>query len=98
MNITELKPGHFTVYPMGSIKQSAGSQIVAQSINIIRERLGNDWALSWDQYKAERVKDGDFTDKEKKYFDSVIDLISSAEACINFSPSWSKVATKYLKA
>lgn len=44
--------------------------------------------LSWEGYKAERVKDGNFTEREKKYFDDVIGYFVSSDAAKSFSPQW----------
>lgn len=87
----ELRPSNFITHPYDSILQHSESEIVARNIMIILKRTGDTFrVLLWDEYVAERVKDGKFTGAEKYEFDQVISYCTSAEKAIRFSPAWAK--------
>ena len=65
---------------------------------VIRKRLGDEWDLTWEQYKAEREKDGGYSWIEKNYFEEVMPMISDAIGAISFSTSWADAARKATKA
>jgi hypothetical protein len=44
--------------------------------------------LSWEEYELERIKDGNFSFEEKKYFDRVILFCKSADTAYCFSSDW----------
>lgn len=83
------KPSNFTTHPYSSVLQNSESETVAANIMVILKRTGNKWRkLSWEEYKAERLKEGSFTESEKSYFDSVIDYTISPETAKLFSKQW----------
>lgn len=60
----------------------------------ILKRTGDEWrVLTWDEYTAERAKDGatdrDFQ-REKSRFDDVVEYTISADAARKFSLTWRK--------
>ena len=85
-----MTPSLFTEKPWGSTLQNHESEVVARNIMIILERTGNTFReLTWDEYKSERMKDNDFSEKEKSYFEKVAYLANgNKQHIINFSPSW----------
>ena len=92
--MSDLKPSVFTEHPWDSLSQNTETEIVAQNIMVIRERLGNQWSLTWSDYKREREKDGGrgCCGGEKLLFDDVIHKIPDAIGAISFSPTWAKAA------
>ena len=61
---------------------------MALNIMKIRRRLGDNWDLSWEDYKTERLKDGRFSDKEQGYFEKVMEFIPGPAAAMRFCPGW----------
>ncbi len=46
----------------------------------ILARTGNEWrSLSWEEYRTERQKDGNFSEEERPHFDQVSKYCESAE-------------------
>ena len=88
-----VKPSKFGAkFPFSSAKQNTESEVVAQNILTILGRTGDKFrSLSWEEYKTERLKDGDFTGKEKDYFDEVQHYTVSEDAARCFSDSWKKL-------
>jgi hypothetical protein len=87
MNIT---PSQFLEFPILSILSKSEFETVARNIMVILFRTGNVFReLSFDEYKKERLKDGNFTEDEKIYFDKVSYLSKGVEKEIcTFSPAW----------
>jgi hypothetical protein len=55
----------------------------------ILKRSGNEFRdLSYDEYKAHRINDGDFSPSEKHYFSAVIKFCKSADTAKCFSDAW----------
>lgn len=74
---------------MGSVKQSSEHETIASNIMKILERTGDVFRpLSWDEYSEERKKDGNFTSRERTYFDGVIDFFKSADTARLFCDGW----------
>lgn len=85
----KIKPADFMDHPYASVQQSAEAEVVARNIIAILDRTGNKFRkLSWTEYKKERLKDGNFTEDEKSYFDDVIGFCKSAETAKLFSKVW----------
>ena len=85
------KPSNFTSTPYGSVLKKSECETIARNIMVILSRTGDKWrVLSWDEYKAERLKDGNFTESEKAYFDQVAGFCVAAESAEAFSPGWFK--------
>lgn len=84
------KPSDFArEYPWSSVKRNAESETIALNIMKILERTGDEFReLTWDEYKTERKKDGNFTESEKEFFDDVIDYCKSADTAKLFSKTW----------
>ena len=83
-------PATFTNYPWSSVLQNHESEMIARNIMIILTRTGNEFReLTWDEYKTERLKDGQFTENEKRYFDQVSYLaLGDIKKIQNFSDQW----------
>ena len=87
-----MKPSDFTVEPWSCIFMNKESEVIARNIMQILKRTGNAWReLSWEEYKEERLKDGNFTEREKSYFDKVLPYTVSEQQARKFSPTWHKV-------
>ncbi len=87
-----MKPSNFTICPWDSVFQQSEYETIATNIMVILKRIGDEWKiLSWDEYKTERVADGNFTGSEKRYFQKVMPYCSSWQKAITFSPTWAKI-------
>ena len=83
------KPSEFAKHPFSSVLQNCESETIACNIMQILKRTGDTFRpLTWDEYKLEREKDGSFTEREKGYFDDVIDYCASDQTARLFSKSW----------
>jgi len=83
------KPSHFLNNPFSSSLQNSESEWVARNIMCILSRTGDTFrTLAWDEYKKERLKDGEFTEREKGYFNKAKPYCVSAEEARNFSKAW----------
>lgn len=86
-----MKPSNFLSVAFDSVLKNSECETVARNIMVILNRTGNEWrVLSWDEYKQERLKDGNFTESEKAYFDKVFGFCTSAEAANAFCKGWGK--------
>jgi len=84
-----MNPSDFTRSPFDSVLKNRESETVARNIMVILSRTGNEFRLlPWEEYKQERIKDGNFTESEKQYFDRVAGFCVSAESAKAFCPSW----------
>lgn len=84
-----MKPSNFTKYPWSSITQNSECETIAKNIMLILKRTGDKFRpLTFDEYKSERLKDGNFTESEKNYFDKVIDYCKSPDTAKLFSKEW----------
>lgn len=82
-------PKDFTWFPTNSLRENWESEQIAQNIMRILARTGNTWrSLPWSEYKSERLKDGNFTQSERGFFDEVVKYTESPERAQSFSPSW----------
>lgn len=89
----ELKPSDFLVFPCGSVSGKTEYECVARKIMRILARLGDNWqSLTWEQYVAERKKDGDFQSIEVHYFAEARRYCENAETAVSFSPAWDRCA------
>lgn len=88
-----LKPSdYYLVYPTSSRFKDGQCEIVAENIMIILQRTGDAFReLTWDEYAAERIKDTDFTQEEKIYFNKVKRYCASAEKASTFSSEWKNI-------
>lgn len=90
-----MKPSDFNKHPYDSVLQNNECETIARNIMVILARLGNEFRLlSWDEYKQEREKDGNFTMSEKALFDRVVGFCVAAESAKAFSPGWAVPAKK----
>ena len=84
-----MKPSNFTRIPMNSVLGKYEPELIAANIMVILKRTGDQWRdLSWDVYKTERLKDGNFSNGEKFYFDQVIPYCQSADMALAFCKDW----------
>ncbi len=92
MNGKKAKPSDFIEFPYGSVKQKCELEQVTVNIMVILKRTGDEWRdLPWEEYKAERLKDGNFTGREKNYFEQVKKYAKSALTAALFCPGWAKI-------
>lgn len=74
---------------MNSVLQKSEAETVARNIMVILARTGDYFRnLTWQEYKKERKKDGNFSENERSYFDQVIKYCQSEDDAILFSPVW----------
>lgn len=79
-------------FPYSSVLQNAESETVALNIVKILERTTNSFRLiTWEEYGNERLKDGNFTNRENPYFDKVQPYFETLEKAVSFSPEWKKI-------
>jgi len=80
------------ILPLMSVapgRHKCESEMIAQNIMIILKRTGNKFRpFSWEEYKAERLKDGNFGEGEKEYFNKVIGYCRTEDTARLFSPKW----------
>ena len=82
-------PSDFRQHPFDSVLHNYEAEVVACNILIILSRTDNVFRLlSWEEYKLEREKDGEFTKSEEGYFKQVVGFCTTAEAARTFSPVW----------
>jgi hypothetical protein len=95
----EITPSLFKCKPWASITQNSESETIAANIMVILSRTGDKFRdLSWEEYKEERIKDGSFTEGEKKYFDDLIYLAKGdLDKITGFSDSWKEAYDKSLQ-
>jgi len=87
--MSNLKPSDFALWPKESLCWKMEPESVAENIMVILARTGNEWVdLSFDDYKKERVKDGDFHKWEEDLFLHVNKYCQSPEIAKSFSPKW----------
>jgi len=88
-NKQSIPPSRFVKYPWSSILQKAEYEVIAQNIMKILKRTGDKFRrLTWIEYKAERLKDGNFSDTERVFFNEVINYCKDAESAQMFSKEW----------
>ena len=94
-----MKPSLFTEQPFGSTLQKMESEIIAKNIMIILKRTGDVFReLTWEEYKTERLKDNDFQEGEKTFFEQVIYLAKgNKNSILNFSSTWKDSYIKELE-
>ena len=84
-----MQPSDFQEFPWSSVTKNNESERIALNIITILERTENVWRdLSWDEYREERLKDLDFNEREKGYFDTVQPYTRSAETAALFCGAW----------
>jgi hypothetical protein len=95
-------PSDFVEWPWSSIFRNSEHEQVATNIMVILKRTGNKWReLSWDEYLAERQKDGGGNTgnystshgylSEQTCFSSVQPYTVSPEKAAEFSGTWAKI-------
>lgn len=91
-----LKPSDFVgLSTIGSILLKSEAETVAQNIMKVLSRTGNEWReLIWDEYKTERLKDGNFTDGEQRYFTQALPYCKNADTATLFCKGWAKAESK----
>ncbi len=82
-------PSDYCIRPWGSVLQNSESETIALNVMVILKRTGDKFRLlDWEEYKLERQKDGNFSEREKKYFKNVVDFCDSPENAERFSSDW----------
>lgn len=89
-------PMNFLTRPDNSVLQKCEAEIIAENIMAILDRTqGIFRELSWEEYKIERLKDKEFTESEKLYFDKVQPYTISGEMANSFSANWYEDISHY---
>lgn len=88
-----MQPSDFTSQPWSCVFRKSESETIARNIMVILKRTGDQWReLPWEEYKAERLKDGSFSEwKEKPEFERVQPYTTSPDQARLFSPTWKDV-------
>ena len=95
--LSPLRPSMFSKFPSSSVTGNHESEQIATNIMRILKRTGDTFRpLDWEEYKVERLKDGHFTERERGYFDAVIDHCASAETAKLFSASWKNALSDFI--
>ena len=85
----KMNPSNFTDHPCGSVFKKFEAENVARNIMVILKRTGDIFrSLSWEEYKKERMNDGNFSNAEKRFFKKVIVYCNSEETAKLFAPNW----------
>lgn len=88
----KMKPSNFTSFPWNSVFQNTETETVALNIMIVLKRTGDTWrGLTWGEYKREREKDGNFSDREHAWFDRVIEYCQSEATVRLVCRDWKEV-------
>jgi hypothetical protein len=92
MDNNMIKPSDFLKeHPWSCVFNQSEYETISLNVMVILKRTGDKWReLSWDEYKSERLKDGNFG-AERNYFDKVVPYCVSWEKAITFSPAWAKI-------
>jgi len=84
-----MKPSNIKSYPWSSVIGKAEAETVALNIIKILKRNGDKFRkLGFKEYKEERLKDGNYSELEKHYFNQVVDYCKSGKAAKSFAKSW----------
>lgn len=87
--MNDKKPSDFALWPKQSLYWKMEPESVAENIMIILARTGDQWTnLSFDEYRKERIRDGDFHKWEEDLFLHVKEYCQSPEMAKSFSPNW----------
>jgi len=79
------------IFPYSSVARSNETETVARNIMVILSRTGNVWReLSWKEYTEQRDIDGNWSQREKFYFDKAVDYCKSADTAKLFSGEWNQ--------
>jgi len=77
------------INPIVSVFKKPEYETIAQNIAIILSRTGNEFKIiAWEQYRTERLKDRNFSEIEKHYFDAVVKYFKSEDTVRLFSKAW----------
>ena len=89
-----MKPSDFkNKSTMGSVARKSEAETIARYIMKILARTGDAFRLlSWEEYKAERQKDGNFSERERPFFDDVVQYCANSHGAAAFCPGWAEVA------
>lgn len=98
-------PSNFTCWPWSCVFMNADHEQIAVNIMTILKRTGDKWReLSWDEYLAERQKDGGGNTSnyssshgflsEQTCFDAVQPYTVSPEKAVEFSETWAEIVNK----
>jgi len=87
-----MKPSNCLTHPYDSVFENHETEEVARNIMVILSRTGDSFRrLSWEEYETHRVKDGNFSQTEKRYFERIVGMCASEESARAFSEAWQVV-------
>ena len=88
-----MTPQDFCVYPWDSVFQQSESETIALNIMKILAQTGNEFReLSYEEYEARRQRDGNYSARERAYFEKVVPYCVSEQAVRTFSPTWRAIS------
>ena len=87
------QPSDFIIYPWSCLFGKSEYETIARNIMVILSKTNDNQfrLLTWEEYKEHRLKDGNFSEREKPYFDSVASYCTSAEKARTFSKTWKEI-------
>lgn len=84
-------PANYCTFPFDSALREAESETIAQNIMIILSRNGNTFRkLSYEEYVKERKMDCNFSEREREYFNKVVNYCKSSDDADLFCKKWYK--------
>ena len=84
-----MKPSNFLAHPYDSVFHKMETEIVARNIMAILTRTGDSFrTMEWQEYEAERMKDGNLTHGEASQFEKVRDYCIDENVARLFLPAW----------
>lgn len=88
-----MTPQDFCVYPWDSVFQQSESETIALNIMKILAQTGNEFReLSYEEYEARRQRDGNYSARERDYFEKVASYCVSEQAARIFSLTWKAIS------
>jgi len=95
-----MKPSEFkNKSTMGSILHKHEPEVIAANVMTILARTGDTFrALTWEEYKEERLKDGNFSERERPFFNQVVEYCATSHGAAAFCPGWAEVAMEQANA
>lgn len=85
-------PSAFTQWPWSSMLQDSDAEQIAVNIMVILKRTGDTWRpLPAEEYRAQREKDGGFSQREAQWFERLAPLVATEELARTLSADWAQV-------
>jgi hypothetical protein len=92
MEVRELRPSDFCIKPWSCIFRQSEYETIALNIMKILKKYGDEFDnITWEEYRKARLEDGNFSEREKSYFDRVVDYCTDPNEAKKFSKDWGAV-------